>query len=70
MIEAFYDSVEPPRSCGNCRFYEERTCGYICGILEAAWLEEDLDDMEDSEYMQRFGKEKDDCCPDHEFWED
>lgn len=64
------ECAEPPRSCENCMFYEERTGGYICGVLEAAVDPEKLDVMSDAEYMKLFGKKPDDYCHDHEFWED
>lgn len=73
MIDAYFDSIdpeEPPRMCENCTFYEERTCGYICSILEAEYSADDLEAMSDEEYMEKFGKEPDDVCEDHEFWED
>lgn len=73
MIDAYFDSIdpeEPPRMCENCTFYEERTCGHICSILEAEYSAEDLEAMSDEEYMEKFGKEPDDFCEDHEFWED
>ena len=73
MIDDYFDGidpVEPPRSCENCTYYEERTCGHICGMLEAEHSREELEAMSDEEYMQKFGKDPDDCCEDHEFWED
>lgn len=70
MLDAYFGDDEPDRNCRNCMFYEERTCGYICGILEAECSETALGDMTDEEYMKKFGKEPDDCCVDHEFWED
>ena len=64
------DLDEPPRSCENCMYYEEMTCGYICGVLEAEYTTEELESMSDEEYMAKFGKDPDDYCNDHEFWED
>lgn len=61
---------EPPRTCENCMFWEERTCGYICSVLEAGFDDKEIGEMSDEEYMRRFLKDKDDCCKDHEFWED
>lgn len=61
---------EPPRSCSNCMFYEERTCGMVCGILESEYSDTAIGDMTDEDYMNAVGKDPDDCCPDHEFWED
>lgn len=69
-LEREIDPWEPPRNCENCMFYEERTCGYICGVLEAEFSSEELEAMSDEEYMQKFGKKPDDYCNDHEFWED
>lgn len=69
-FEREIDPVEPPRNCENCMFYEERTCGYICGVLEAEFSSEELEAMSNEEYMQKFGKKPDDYCNDHEFWED
>lgn len=66
----FFDENEPDRYCENCMYYEERTCGMICGVLEAEYSETALGEMTDEEYMEKFGKQPDDCCPDHEFWED
>ena len=72
MIDKYegVDPVEPPRTCENCTFYEERTCGYICGLAEAEYSAEELEAMTDEEYMQKFGKQPDGYCYDHEFWED
>lgn len=64
------DPVEPPESCFNCTFYEERTCGYICSLLEAEFTAEELEAMTDEEYMSRFSKEADDHCNDYKRWED
>ena len=64
------DPVEIPRRCENCTFYEETTCGFICGLKEAEYTAEQLEKLTDSEYMERFGKKPDDYCHDHEFWED
>jgi len=64
------DPAEPPRNCENCMFFEERTCGSICGVLEAAYTGEELEAMTDAEYMRKFGKKPDDYCHNHEFWED
>lgn len=70
MIDEFYDPVEPPRNCGNCMFYEERTCGYVCSVLEAEYSDTALGKMTDDEYIKKFVKQPDDYCHDHEFWED
>ena len=64
------EDYEEPRCCENCMFYEERTCGMICGVLEAEFSETAIGDMSDEEYMKRFCKQPDDYCNDHEFWED
>ena len=69
MIDGL-DPVEPPRFCGNCVFYEEKACGCICGVLEAGYSEKELEAMTDEEYMRNFGKNPEDYCKDHEFWED
>ena len=66
----YLDPAEPPRNCENCMYYEERTCGYICGVKEAEYTAEELDSMSDEEYMGKFGTNPDDYCDDHEFWED
>lgn len=39
MLDDYPDPAEPPRSCENCMYYEERTCGMICGVLEAEYDE-------------------------------
>jgi hypothetical protein len=73
MIDDYFgdgEYEEPDRYCKNCMYYEERTCGMICGVLEAEYSETALGDMSDEEYMAKFGKQPDDCCNDHEFWED
>ena len=73
MIDEYYDRidpVEPPMNCGNCTYYEERTCGMICSVLEADCSETALGEMTDKEYMEKFGKQPDDYCEDHKFWED
>jgi len=70
MLDDYPDPAEPPRSCENCMYYEERTCGMICGVLEAEYSETALGDMTDEEYMEKFGKQPDDYCDEHEFWED
>ena len=71
MLDAYFgDDGAPDRCCENCAYYEERTCGMICSVLEAECSDTELGDMTDEEYMERFGKEPDDCCEDHEFWED
>lgn len=64
------ECAEPPETCETCMFYEERTCGYICSILEAGYEEKELKEMSDTEYMQKFGKKPDDRCKDYERWED
>ena len=66
----FLDPAEPPECCETCTFYEERTCVYICSILEAECSDTELGDMSDEEYMKRFGKDPDDYCDDYECWED
>ena len=70
MIDDLFDAVEPPETCEYCMFYEERTCGYICSVLEAEYTAEQLEVMSDTEYMQKFGKKPDDCCKDFKRWED
>lgn len=70
MLDEYFGDNEPPRSCENCMYFEERTCGMICGVLEAECSDTELGDMSDEEYMKRFGKSPDDYCNDHEFWED
>lgn len=71
MVDNYFgDSEEPPRSCENCMYFEEKTCGYVCGILEAEMSTEELEAMSDEEYMAKLGKQPDDYCDDHEFWED
>lgn len=68
------DALEYPEHCETCMFYEERTCGMICSILETEYenSHEDgaLDKLTDDEYMQKFGKDPDDHCNDYEQWED
>ena len=70
MIDQYFGDGEPDRYCENCMYYEERTCGYICGVMEAEYTAEELEAMSDEEYMAKFGKEPDDYCNEHEFWED
>ena len=74
MIDEYFGDCEPDRCCDNCRYYEERTCGMICSLAEAAWCDEhtvaDLDSMSDDEYIKLFVKDKEDTCEDHIFWED
>lgn len=70
MIDDAFDPVELPENCETCMFYEERTCGYICSILEAEYSETALGEMTDDEYMKKFGKHPDDYCTDFERWED
>lgn len=73
MLDQYFgdgDYEEPDRYCENCMYYEEKTCGMICGVLEAEYSTEELEAMSDKEYMEKFGKEPDDYCDDHEFWED
>lgn len=73
MLDQYFgegDYEEPDRYCENCMYYEERTCGYICSILEAECSDTELGDLTDEEYMERFGKQPDDYCNDHEYWED
>ena len=69
MLDDF-DDGRPDGCCENCVYYEERTCGYICSILEAECSDTELGDLTDEEYMERFGKQPDDYCNDHEYWED
>ena len=73
MIDQYFgegDYEEPDRCCENCMYYEERTCGMICGVLEAECSDTELGDLTDDEYMERFGKQPYDYCNDHEYWED
>lgn len=70
MIDERCDHVELPDECQYCTFYEEKTCGKICSILEAEYTAEQTDDMSDEEYMQKFGKQPTDTCNDFERWED
>ena len=73
MIDEYFretDPAEPPEVCQYCTFYEERTCGCICSVLEADYSETALGDMSDDEYMQKFGKKPDDTCDDFERWEE
>ena len=56
------ECIEPPETCENCKFYEERTCGYICSLLEAEYLPKELNAMNDEQYMSLFSKDKDDSC--------
>ena len=42
----------------------------ICSVLEADCSETALGEMTDKEYMEKFGKQPDDYCEDHKFWED
>lgn len=70
MIDEYFDSAEPPEECQYCTFYEERTCGYICSVLEAEYSDTALGDLSDVEYVQKFGKQPDDTCNDFERWED
>lgn len=64
------ECAEPPRNCENCMFYEERTCGMVCSVLEAEYSETALGDMTDEEYIEKFVKQPDDYCNDHKLWED
>ena len=66
LFDLFYEAEEPQRNCENCRFYYDG----ICGILEDECSQAELEVMSDEEYKERFGKEPDDYCDEHEFWED
>jgi len=70
LDDYFGDPAEPPEECIDCTFYEERKCGYICGVLEAEYTAEELDAMTDEEYRQKFCKEPHDGCADFERWEE
>ena len=70
MIDDTFEPVEPPESCFSCMFYEERTCGCVCSVIEAEYTAEELDAMTDEEYMKRFSKYPDDYCKDYKRWED
>ena len=70
MLDDSPDPAEPPENCRYCMFYEERTCGYICSLLEAECSETALGDMTDEEYMKKFGKDADDYCNNFERWEE
>lgn len=74
MIDEMLDPVEFPECCMTCTFYEDRTCGNICSLLETAYENAHeagaLDKLTDDEYMQKFGKKPDDYCTDYERWED
>ena len=64
------DKLEYPERCEFCTFFEERTCGYICGVLEAGYSAEELGSMSDAHFMNIFGKAPDDWCSDFRRWEE
>ena len=47
MVDRYFGDDEPDRCCENCMYYEERTCGYVCSVLEAECSETELGDMSD-----------------------
>ena len=68
MLDDGENEIEP--SCLTCRYYEERTCGQICRLIEDKYSVDELDQMSDCEYMAKLGKSHDDYCDNYEFEED
>ena len=69
MIDDYFadlDEAIPPRSCENCRFYFNGTCDLADGDLSA----EEIEAMPAEEYTALVERKPDDCCEEHEFWED